>query len=117
MTDLLSDSRRANRNGLVGHHVGSRVQTIPCGRVDDHPKIRRVISVGGHLVDDHGRALSRQRVALHNYAGPWFAAVTGVGSMSHQPLDAGEIPQLPVLTPEIAENQFHGDCRQRSAQS
>src|ERR1700757_4537812 len=57
MTDLLSDSRTPNRNGLVGHDVGSRLQTIPCSGLDDYPKVRRVISVGGHLADDHGRVL------------------------------------------------------------
>jgi hypothetical protein len=61
MTDLLSDLRTPNRNGLVGHDVESRVQTIPCSGLDDYPKVRRVISVGGHLADDHGSMHSRQR--------------------------------------------------------
>jgi hypothetical protein len=82
MADLLSDSRTPNRNGLVGHHVGSRAHTVLCSGLDDYPKVRCVISVGGHLADDNGRVLSRQRVGLHNYRWPWFAVVAG-GRNSH----------------------------------
>ena len=82
MADLPSDSCTPNRNGLVSHDVGSRIQPVPCSGLDDYPKVRRVVSVGAHLADDHGRVLSWERAGLHNYRWPWFA-VLARGHNSH----------------------------------
>jgi hypothetical protein len=38
---------RARR--IVTGLSASRVQTVPCSGIDDYPKVRSVISIGGHL--------------------------------------------------------------------
>ncbi len=48
MADLSPDSLPPNGDGLVGHHLRPHSQSVLLGRIDRHPKIRRIVALGSH---------------------------------------------------------------------